>query len=133
MGRPRAGTPERSGLTFLELATVLVVVGVLTALGHGAVREAKKNAYRVRARSALAQVYRSEVLHSAVHGRFTDQFEQLRSMGLPEELDPLYRFGLVTPAPSSFVCEAWANLDPDLAVDSLAVDETGIVRALARD
>jgi len=38
-----------------------------------------------------------------------------------------------TPAAGAFRCEAWANLDPDNGVDSLAVDETGLVRSLTKD
>ncbi len=133
MRRARIPSSERAGVTFLELATVLAVVGILSLMGYAAVAEARKSACRVRARAALDQVYRSEILHSAIHGRFTADFAALQSMGLPERLDPLYRFGLATPAAGAFRCEAWANLDPDNGVDSLAVDETGVVRSLAKD
>ena len=126
-------SPERAGVTFLELATVLAVVGIVSMAGYGAVREARKSACRVRARAALDQVYRSEILHSAVHGRFTTDFAALETMGLPEHLDPLYHFALATPDPGAFRCDAWANLDHDAGVDSLAVDETGVVRAVTTD
>jgi hypothetical protein len=60
-------------------------------------------------------------------------FEALHTMGLPEHLDPIYNFSLEAPIQSSFLCQGWANLDPDNSVDSLIVDETGIVRSLTKD
>lgn len=125
--------PGRPGVTFLELATVLAVAGLIALLGYAAAQEAKKNAYRARARSALTNVYHSEILYCAVHGRFADEFPALHSMGLSERLDPIYRFSLSSPVPASFVCQGWANLDPDNRVDSLLVDETGVVRSLTKD
>jgi hypothetical protein len=122
-----------SGLSLLELATVLALTGLLAFGGHIAAFEARKNACRARARAALDNVYRSQVLYSAVHGKYTDMFAALHSMGLPAQLDPLYRFALDVPAPSSFHCEGWANLDSDTDVDSLFVDESGIIRSLTKD
>lgn len=123
----------RDGLTYLELVTVLGLTGLLALGGYVLTMQAKKNACRARARAALEYVYRSEILYCAVHGQFTEMFEALHSMGLPERLDPLYHFSLELPAQSSFLCQGWANLDADNGVDSLLVDETGIVRSLTKD
>ena len=130
-------TGKRSGpvgVTFLELGTILALVGLLSAIGMGFVRSARKNALRVRCRAALAQVHRMEVLHAAAAGGFTDHFAALEELGLPHRLDPTYAFALTTSrARERFRCVAWANLDRDAVIDSLAVDQRGEVESLVED
>lgn len=123
----------RAGVSFIELAIVLLIIALLTVGGLVKVREAKKNACRIRATVALEDVHRMEVLHAAVHNGYTSDFAALRSLGLSENLDPLYRFELESPEPNAFTCSATANLDADAALDSLAVNETGVVVALVKD
>ena len=132
MLRSRAAQ-ARAGVSFLELTIVLVVIALLTAGGLVKVREAKKNACRIRATVALEDVHRIEVLHAAVHTGYTGDFAALRSLGLAEHLDPLYRFDLSSADPAAFTCSAAANLDGDVDIDSLSVDETGIVLTVAKD
>ncbi len=128
--RPRPGSP---GITFLEIATILALAGMLSLVGHALANQAKKNAWRARGRGSMDRIYRSEILHCAVHGQFTSNFAALYSIGLPQPVDPVYRFSLHVPERSSFVCRGWANLDSDIGIDSLIVDETGVVRSLTRD
>jgi Tfp pilus assembly protein PilE len=123
----------RAGVSFLELTIVLVVIALLTAGGLVKVREARKNACRIRATAALEDVHRIEVLHAAVHTGYTGDFAALRSLGLAEELDPLYRFALASADPATFTCSAAANLDGDADVDSLTVNETGVVLTIVKD
>jgi Tfp pilus assembly protein PilE len=133
MGRKRKRSGS-VGVTFLELGVILAVIGVLSSIGFGMVRGARKNALRVRCRAALAQVHRMEVLHAASIGHFTDQFEALEEIGLASPLDPTYEFALTTNSRRDvFRCVAWANLDGDARLDSLQVDESGHVLALAED
>ena len=132
MRRSRAAQ-ARAGVSLIELAIVLLIIALLTVGGLVKVREAKKNACRIRATVALEDVHRMEVLHAAVHDGYTDDFAALRSLGLSENLDPLYRFELESPEPFAFTCSATANLDADADLDSLAVNETGVVVALVRD
>lgn len=132
MRRSRAAQ-TRAGVSFLELSAVLVIIALLTVGGLSKVREAKKSACRIRATVALEDVQRMEVLHAAVHSGYTGDFAALRSLGLPETLDPLYRFDLSSPDPTAFTCSAAANLDGDGDVDSLSVDETGIVLTVVKD
>ncbi len=123
----------RAGVGFVELSIVLVIVGLLTLGGMAKVREAKKSAYRIRATIALEDVHRMEVLHAAVHSGYTADFAALHSLGLASELDPVYRFSLVSPDASQFTCTAAANLDRDAAIDSLIVDESGVVATVVKD
>jgi Tfp pilus assembly protein PilE len=131
--RPSRAAQTRAGISFIELSIVLLIIALLTAGGLMKVREAKKNACRIRATVALEDVHRMEILHAAVHNGYTGDFAALRSLGLSENLDPLYRFELESPEPYAFTCSAAANLDADADVDSLAVNETGVVMALAKD
>jgi Tfp pilus assembly protein PilE len=129
--RKRSGSV---GVTFLELGVILALIGLLSSIGYGMVRGARKNALRVRCRAALAQVHRMEVLHAATYGGFSDRFEELADIGLAQPLDPTYDFALsVSRSRDAFRCVAWANLDGDAKVDSLAVDESGQVMTLAED
>lgn len=123
----------RAGVSFVELSIVLVVIALLSAAGLVKVREAKKSACRIRAKVALEDVHRMEVLHAAVHTGYTSDFAALRSLGLAENLDPLYRFDLSSTDPAAFTCSAAANLDRDVEVDSLSVNETGVVLTIVKD
>ena len=130
----RRKRPGSVGVTFLELGTVLALICVLSSIGFGMVRGARKNALRVRCRAALTQVHRLEVLHAAMHGGFSQEFAPLVEIGLADPLDPIYNFDLeVNPARDIYRCIASANLDSDTQIDSLAVDQTGTVATLAVD
>jgi hypothetical protein len=109
-------------------------MGVLSSIGYGFVRDARKSAMRVRCRAALKQVHHMEVLHAASHGGYTDRFEALHDLGLSDPLDPVYSFELtVNPARDAYRCRAWGNLDGDAPLDSLAIDQRGAVAVLAED
>jgi hypothetical protein len=131
--RSSRAAQARAGVSFVELAIVLLIIALLTVGGLIKVREARKSACRIRATVALEDVHRMEVLHAAVHSGYTGDLGALRSLGLSEHLDPLYRFELESPDPDAFTCSAAANLDGDSDVDSLAVDETGVVMTLVKD
>lgn len=133
MGRTRRRSGP-VGVTFLELGTVLALVGLLSVIGYNAVGGARKNALRVRCRAALSQVHRFEVLHAATHGRFTDRFAALEELGLSRPLDRVYAFDLTASATGdAFRCVAWANLDRDADADSLVVTQAGDVESLFED
>jgi len=131
--RQSRAAQTRAGVSFIELSIVLLIIALLTLGGLVKVREAKKNACRIRATVALEDVHRMEILHAAVHSGYTADFAALRSLGLAENLDPLYRFELISSDPEAFTCSAAANLDGDAQVDSLAVNETGVVLTLVKD
>lgn len=123
---------QRAGLSFAELAIVLAIVGILSCIGLIAAREARKKACRARAQGVLNYVYRMEILHAGVEGRYTADLEALRRMGLPSQLDPYYQFALASEG-EDFTCLAYGNLDFDAEADSLIVDQTGVIRQLAED
>jgi Tfp pilus assembly protein PilE len=133
MPQKRSLPSERNGITFTELAIVLAIVGLLSYFGFMAVREARKNACRAQAEATLSYVYRMQMLHCTVHGRYSNNLEALRAVGLPEDLGAFYRFQLVSKNENEFVCLAYANLDFDPEADSLLVDQTGFVKHLAKD
>jgi Tfp pilus assembly protein PilE len=133
MRRQFALPAKRAGLSFAELAIVLAIVGILSCIGLAAAREARKKACRARAVGALNYVYRMEVLHCGVQGRYTAEIEDLKTMGLPEVLDPFYEFQIESEDGADFTCVAWANLDFDARGDTLLVDETGVIQLLAED
>ena len=89
-------------------------------------------ACRARAQGILNYVYRMEVLHNGVEGRYTADLEALKAVGLPTQLDPFYQFAIESEG-QDFICLAWGNLDSDAEADSLMVDQTGIIRQLAED
>ena len=132
MRRRIALRTQRAGLSFAELAIVLVIVGFLSCIGLLAAREARKKACRARAQGVLNYVYRMEVLHAGAEGRYTADLEALKAMGLPSQLDPFYQFAIESEG-REFTCLAWGNLDFDAEADSLIVDQTGIIRQLAED
>ena len=133
MPQKRSLPSERNGLTFTELAVVLTIVGVLSYFGFNAVREARKNACRAQAEAALNNVYRMQILHCTMHGRYSNSLDALRSVGLPEYLSAFYRFQMVSKNENEFVCLAYANLDHDPEADSILVDQSGFVKHLAKD
>jgi hypothetical protein len=74
-----------------------------------------------------------QVLHCTMHGRYSNNLEALRLVGLPENFGDFYRFQLVSKNENEFVCLAYANLDHDPDGDSLLVDQSGFVQHLAKD
>jgi Tfp pilus assembly protein PilE len=134
MRRTFALPAKRAGLSFAELAIVLAIVGVLSCIGLAAVREARKKACRARAQGLLNYVYRLEILHCGVQGRYTAEMGDLKAMGLPDIVDPFYEFRIESSdTGEDFTCLAWANLDFDALADTLFVDQTGVIKLLAED
>lgn len=68
---------DERGFTLIELALVLVIVGILAAVGYGTFHSQLLRARRTEALVGLAGIQRSETAAYGADGQYADNFDQL--------------------------------------------------------
>jgi prepilin-type N-terminal cleavage/methylation domain-containing protein len=62
---------KRSGFTFIELLTVMIVIGLLAAIGVPRIRTMKERAYQATLRSDLGALRTAQEAYFAEHHRYS--------------------------------------------------------------
>ena len=68
---------NRPGFTFIELLTVLIVIGVLASIGVPRIRNMKERSYQAALRSDLGALRTAEEAYYAENLRYTTDLSQL--------------------------------------------------------
>jgi len=114
--------PRRRGFTIIELALVLVIVGILATLAVTTYTRLTLKAKRVEAKSALKDLSKLEYVFYSENDRYTESFNLLSFE--PGEYD-FYTFTL-TSGQNDFTGKAEGNLDSDPDLDLWIVHKEGV-------
>ncbi len=122
---------SRLGFTIIELALVLVLIGILATLAVTTYSHLSKKAKRVQAQIALKHLAKTEYVYYSEFDRYTDDPEIL-------SFDPLkydyYEISIIVEDPKmDFTGKAVGNLDGDPELDVWVIHKDGEPRQLSED
>ncbi len=120
---------KRGGFTIIELALVLVIVGILATLAVTTYTRLTLKAKRVEAKSALKDLSKLEFVFYSENDRYTENFNLLSFD--PDRYD-YYTFSL-TSGPDDFTGRAEGNLDSDSDLDLWVIHKEGVPRSVTLD
>lgn len=80
---PRAAAPRRRGFTFVELLTVILILGLLTALSMPHLLHARSRTFTAALQSDLRNLAMAEEAYYYQHGAYTPDMAQLPVLASP--------------------------------------------------
>ena len=115
---------NRKGFTLLELLMVVIIVGVLAAIGIPQYAASLEKAKGADAKESLAHIYREEELYygSNREGGFTDSIDALgNDVALNTKC---WNFSIDTPTSASFVATA-TRISGSHSGQTITLDDSG--------
>lgn len=117
MKKPRS---KQGGFSIIELAVVILIIGVVAAIAVPTYLNYRKKAISVEATTNLINIYKFEMQHFAENNTFTDSMSQL---AFEAKSNPYYTYSLVA-TQLSFTAEARGNIDNDPDEDVWTVNDS---------
>jgi len=113
------------GITLIELAVVVAVVGILAALCIPRFLQFSDKAKQGEAKMVLKQIYTLETSFQSVQGHYS---EDLSEVGVEVPPAAIYSYEIEVGADGEeFTATATANLDDDATMDIWSIDQDGIL------
>lgn len=97
--------PRQSGVTFLELVVVIVVLGILSSIAFPLYFKAIEQGYETEGRQALARIRLAELRYHGDHALFTTRFADL-DMPDPTLSSRYFTFQIDLATPNDFLAKA---------------------------
>ena len=122
---------NRKGFTLIELMIVVVIIGILAALAIPRFMQATTKSKQSEAKQLLKQIYtmqrayRQETGAYGCAGEIKAAGEVFAVIGVEIQDNAKYSYEMTVPDNNHFSCEATANLDDDVAVDTWTIDQDG--------
>ncbi len=123
---------DSKGFTLLELAIVVIVVGVLATLAIPRFMSTSIKAKQAEAQGILKQIYTLENGYFQEHSQYCND---LTLLGVDLTANRRYNYSVVI-TPATFVATADApapGLDSDPAPDTWVIDNTGLLNCTSDD
>lgn len=116
---------NRKGFTLVELLIVVLIIGVLAAIGVPQLAVSIEKARGAAAREGLAHIYRAEIEYSGNNrtGVYTNSIDDLSDVALTEKY---WEFSVETPTPTSFIATATRSGGAHNS-QTITVDQSGIL------
>ena len=114
----------RKGFTLIELLIVVIIIGILAAIGIPQLGKSLAKAKGAAAKTSLTQICRAELEYSGPRaGLFTTSVDDLDDVNLDTRY---WSFNIVTPSPITFTATA-TRIDGTYSGQTITVDHTGTI------
>ena len=116
---------NRKGFTLVELLIVVLIIGVLAAIGIPQLAVSIEKARGAAAREGLAHIYRAEIEYSGNNraGFYTNSMDDLSDVALTEKY---WQFNIETPTPVSFIATATRS-GGEHNGQTIIIDQSGVL------
>ena len=121
----------RKGFTLIELMIVVVIIGILAALAIPRFMQATTKSKQSEAKQLLKQIYTMQRAYRQETGAYGCGGETQVASGVFADIgveiqdNAKYSYEMTVPDNNHFSCEATANLDDDVAVDTWTINQDG--------
>lgn len=113
------------GITLVELAIVVAIIGILAALCIPRFLQFSEKAKQSEAKMVLKQIYTLETSFQSVQGHFS---EDMAEVGVELPAAAIYSYEIEVGADGEeFTATATANLDDDATMDIWSIDQDGVL------
>lgn len=120
----------RKGFTLIELMIVVVIIGILAALAIPRFMQATTKSKQSEAKQLLKQIYTMQRAYRQEQGTYAHNAEVVIAggrfdlIGVEIQGEAKYTYTMAADE-NTFSCEATANLDDDVAIDTWTIDQDG--------
>lgn len=115
---------DKRAFTLIELVIVIMIIGVLAAIGIPQYAKSLEKARATDARVGISQIYRAELEYAANRaGIYTDSIEDLSDVALSERF---WTFSIDTPTSTSFTAIA-TRTSGKCNGQTISMDQDGIL------
>ena len=118
---------HKRGFTLIEVLIVVMIVGVLAAIGIPQFSASLEKAKGTDAKTGLAQIYRSEIEYAANRiGNYTNSLTELMNVSEITLMDRYWSFSITTPTSITFTATATRSSGSHNG-ETVTIDETGTI------
>jgi type IV pilus assembly protein PilA len=116
---------NKKAFTLIELLIVILIIGVLAAIGVPQLAVSIEKARGAAAREGLAHIYRAEIEYSGNNrtGVYANSMDDLSDVALTEQY---WQFSIETPTSTSFIATATRSGGAHNG-QTITIDQTGIL------
>ena len=131
---------SQKGFTLIELMIVVVIIGILAALAIPRFMRATTKSKQSEAKQILKQVYTMQQTYKQANDTYWISGGVVANAAAPNAFATLgveiaasarYTYTFTVSTPTTFTCEATANLDDDAIIDTWTIDQDGILAVTA--
>lgn len=121
---------EAKGFNLIELAIVILIIGIIASLSIPLYLGFRKKAITIEAKTNLIALYRYEINYFAEHSIFASNLNVLSFAPLSNKY---YNYEILESSETGFTARASANIDSDPELDVWTINDQQVLTHVTQD
>ena len=115
---------KKKGFTLIELLIVVIIIGILAAIGIPQYAKSLEKARGAEAKEGIAQIYRAEIEYAGNrYGNYTNSLSELESVSEIKLMDRYWSYSIDTPTSITFIITATRSSGSHSG-ETMTIDQT---------